>query len=181
MLPVILRRVHEGMEQLQAVIAGRTPFHEWTKEREGYVFPIPQELQYSLLVDLDALLFELNASCELLRKFFALLHEHTGRPLSESQLGQTLHKIIKAAGQNPEWFARLDAHRNFFIHNGAPYFAVDLSNASEQYDLLIMKENLRAFEEETTFVRLSELQGIVADFERSKRVLQEYLINLFSG
>ena len=64
MLPVIFRRLNEGMEQLKAVLAGRESLHEWTTEREGYVFPIPQDLQYGLLVDLDALLFELKA-CRL--------------------------------------------------------------------------------------------------------------------
>jgi len=67
------------------------------------------------------------------------------------------------------------------MHNGAPYFAVDLSNVPERYDLFIMKENLRTFEDETKFVRLSELRDIVEGFTRSKRVLQEYLINLFSA
>ena len=181
MLPVIFRRLNEGMGQLEAVIAGRESLHEWTTEREGYVFPIPQDLQYGLLVDLDALLFELNACCELLQKFFALLHQHAGQNIPETQLGQKLRRVIEAAGQDPGWFVRLDAHRNFFMHNGTPYFAVDLSNAPERYDLLIMKENLRAFEDETKFVRLSELRDIVEGFAHSKRVLQEYLIHLFSA
>ena len=181
MLPVIFRRLNEGIGQLRALIAGREALHEWTQEREGYVFPIPQDLQYSLLVDLDALLFELNACCELRRRFFALLHQHAGRTIPETQLGQALRRVIETARQDPGWFSCLDAHRNFFMHNGAPYFAVDLSNAPERDDLLIMKENLRAFEDETKFVRLSELRDIVAGFERSKRVLQEYLINLFSA
>ncbi len=181
MLPVIFRRVNQGIEQLKTVIAGRESRHEWTQERAGYAFPIPQDLQYSLLVDLDALLFELNASCELLRRFFALLHQHSGRAIPETQLGQELRRIIKAAGQDARWFVRLDVHRNFFMHNGAPYFAVDLSNAPERYDLLIMKEDLQAFEDETKFVRLSELRDIVEGFEHSKRALQEYLIRLFSA
>ena len=181
MLPVIFRRLNEGMEQLKAVLSQRKALHERTTEREGYVFPIPQDLQYGLLVYLDALLFELNACCELLRKFFALLHQHVGKNIPEAQLGQKLRKIIEAAGQDPAWFTRLDALRNFFIHNGAPYFGVDLSNVPEQYDLFIMKENLRAFEDETKFVRLSELRDIVEGFAHSKRVLQEYLIHLFSA
>ena len=181
MLPVIFRRLNEGMEQLKTVIAGREFLHEWTTEREGYVFPIPQDLQYGLLVDLDALLFELNSCCELLRKFFALLHQHIWQTTPETQLGQELRRIIEAAGEDPGWFVHLDTHRNFFMHHGAPYFAVDLSNEPERYDLFIMKENLRTFEDETKFVRLSELRDIVEGFTRSKRVLQEYLINLFSA
>jgi hypothetical protein len=181
MLPVIFRRLREGMGQLKTVIAGRESLHEWTTEREGYVFPIPQDLQYGLLVDLDALLFELNSCCELLRNFFAFLHQHAGQHIPEAQLGQKLRRIIEAAGQDPGWFTRLDTHRNFFMHNGAPHFAVDLSNAPERYDLLIMKENLRVFEDETKFVRLSELEDIVEGFAHSKRVLQEYLIRLFSA
>jgi hypothetical protein len=181
MLPVVFRRVSQGIGQLKTVIARRESCHEWTQEREGYVFPIPQALQYGLLVDLDALLFELNASCELLQKFFALLHQHRGRPILKKRLGPKLREVIEAAGQNPGWFIALDSHRNFFIHDGAPYFAVDLSDAPGRYDLLIMKENVRSFEDEEKFVRLSALRDIIEGFERSKPVLQAYLIQLFSA
>jgi len=50
------------------------------------VFPIPQDLQYGLLVDLDALLFELKACGELFLNFFALLHQHAGKPIQKKKL-----------------------------------------------------------------------------------------------
>jgi hypothetical protein len=181
MLPVIFRRLNEGMEQLKAVLAGRESFHEWTTEREGYVFPIPQDLQYGLLVDLDALLFELKACGELFLNFFALLHHHAGKPIQKKKLWLEFTKVIEEAKQDTSWLVHLKDYRGFFIHHGTPYFAVDLSNAPEWYDLLIMKENLRAFEDETKFVRLSELRDMVEGFAHSKRVLQEYLIHLFSA
>ncbi len=89
MLPVIFRRLNEGYAQLAAAIEGRESHHEWTNEREGYAFSIPQELQYGILVDLDSLLFELKACGELFLKFFALLHRMLENPFKKRNFGQS--------------------------------------------------------------------------------------------
>ncbi|MCB0386899.1 MAG: hypothetical protein KDD43_16005, partial [Bdellovibrionales bacterium] len=154
--------------------------HVWTNECKGFVFPIPHELQYEVLVDLDSLLFELKACGELFLRFFALLHCHGGEPIPKNKLWLELTKVIREAEQDTSWLAHLKDHRGFFIHRGTLYFAVDLSNAPEHYDLLIMKENLQTFKDPTKFVTLSELRTIVEGFEHSKHVLREHLITLFS-
>ena len=73
----------------------------------------------------------------------------------------------------------LDKHRNFFIHEGAPYLAVDLSNEPTTHDLLIIKEKMKTFSDPDSFVSLSEINYIVQGFIEAKRQLQEYLVSLF--
>ncbi len=91
MLPVISRRLNEGYAQLVAALEGRASHHEWTNEREGYAFPIPQELQYGILVDLDSLLFELKACGELLLSLSFLLSFITmlENPFQKINIGQS--------------------------------------------------------------------------------------------
>jgi hypothetical protein len=133
------------------------------------------------LVDLDALLFEVNSCCELIGRLFEKVYEHAGRPLPLTPVGRAIRRVLEAAGQDAGWFVKLDNHRNFFIHHGAPYFAVDLSEADAgKYDLLIMKSNLQSFEDEAQFVRYSELKGIVGGFQNSRAVVQQHLAGLFS-
>jgi hypothetical protein len=147
---------------------------------DGYVFPLDDELKHNLLLDIDSLLFEVNSCCELITRFFKLLHQHKGQ-LSQTQAGQKIREILLNAGQNASWFVQLDTHRNFFMHEGAPYIAVDLSNDSDgRYDLLIMKENIRDFSNSDKFIRLSALSTIANGFELSKPLIQQYLVNLFA-
>jgi hypothetical protein len=180
MLPRIFRRINQECYALYDSIATRQPHHEWTATHDGYAFPLDDELEHNLLLDIDSLLFEVNSCCELITTFFTLLHQHRGQPIPKDQVGKKIRKILLDAGQDPTWFVQLDTHRNFFMHEGAPYIAVDLSNDVDgQYDLLIMKENIKDFSNSDKFIRLSELSTIVSGFELSKPLIQQYLVNFF--
>ena len=180
MLPRIYRRINEGAAAIRASVSNRRPHHESTSSHEGYAFDLDDDLKFNFLLDLDSLLFELNSICELMMCFFELLYAHAGRPLPAAAPGLAIRNVLEAAGQNTQWFRDLDSHRNFFSHNGAPYFAVDLSDPPG-YDLLIMKNNLRTFEDETAFLRLSALAAMVGGFESSRHVIKKNLSGLFAA
>lgn len=180
MLPRIVRRINQGCTTLYRTVRARQSVYESTATQDGYAFPVDNQLKYELLLDIDSLLFEVNSACELIRKFFATLHEHAGRPIPTDAIGKTLREVLTNAGQDPAWFVQLDNHRNFFMHEGTPYVAVDLSRADEdRYDLLIMKETLRHFTDPQKFLRLSDLDSFVRGFAVSKVALQQHLIHLF--
>lgn len=181
MLPRIFGRINQECNDLYASIAARPPHHECTATHDGYAFPLDDELKHDLLLDIDSLLFEVNSCCELITTFFTLLHQHRGQPILKDQVGKKICRILLNAKQDPTWFVQLDKHRNFFMHEGAPYIAVDLSNDVDgRYDLLIMKENIKDFSNSDKFIRLSELSTIVSGFELSKPLIQQYLVNLFA-
>lgn len=87
-----------------------------------------------------------------------------------------IKKIIESKGFDTKWFQDLDSHRNFFIHEGAPYVAVDVSKGRNEYDLLFMKENLKSFKDSSKFVRLSELDKIIQGFISARHTLQQHLV-----
>ena len=147
---------------------------------DGYAFPIDDDLKYELLVDIDSLLFELNSCCELMTKLFEGLYQHVGKNLKGDNAGLTIREALIKEGQNASWFVKLDEHRNFFIHEGAPYIAADLTNAPD-YDLLIMKKNLFEFNDPSEFLRLSEASDIVQGFDAAKPIIQQHLIELYES
>jgi len=180
MLPTTYRRVNEGYEQLIDLVKKREPYHEFTAPDNASAFEIPDELTYELLLDVDSLFFELNACCELMKRFVVKVYELAGLTVPVTPAGRLVRRILEEAGQDSDWFVLLDEHRNFFSHSGTPYLAVDLTDAENGgFDLLITKKNLHSFEDEHRFVRLSEIGRMVRGFHSSMPITQQHLQDLF--
>jgi len=181
MIVSVIQRVNAGARRIEELIATRELHHEFTAVDNGYAFRLPTDFKYAFLVDLDALLFEVNSCCELMGRLFEGVYQHAGKVLPLTPVGKTIRQVLEAAGQDAAWFANLAGHRHFFIHEGAPYFAVDLSRADTgHYDLLIMRRNLRSFDDTSEFLRHSELRQIVGGFHNAKLPVQQHLAGLFS-
>ncbi len=178
-LPRIVKRINAEVIDLFEVAENHEESNIFTKTTEGYALRTDNDLKYNLICDIDSLLFELNSVCELMTKLFESLYSHAGKALKKEDVGLKIKSIIESAKQNSSWFRALDEHRNFFIHNGAPYVAIDISNGPGSYELLIMRENLKSFEDNEKFIRLSDLNKIVQGFINSKPIIQDNLINLF--
>ncbi|MDD5451747.1 MAG: hypothetical protein PHT49_07645 [Desulfovibrionales bacterium] len=179
-LPRIVSRLNtEGKELFLASEHHETKY-ESAVGKQGYVFTIDDNLKYNLLADIDSILFELNSVCELMSTLFEKLYSHAGKYIKKNRVGFEIRKVIENAGQKADWFQNLDAHRNFFIHEGSPYIAIDISKGSGKYDLIIMKQNLKSFNDPETFIVLSELDQIVRGFALAKPIIQKALISLFS-
>lgn len=174
------KRLNEDCQRLLAHAAQREPRYDSTPTQDGYAFKIPDEVTFRLLLDVDSVLFEINACCEQISRLVEQVYNLVGRKIPGSNTNKLIQKILASQAADLSWFRQLDHHRNFFIHSGTPYFAIDLSRAAENtYDLLIMRENLRSFEDEQRFVRLSTIGTIAKGFFESLRVLQRYLIGVF--
>ena len=180
-LPFVVSRLNSGVDQIYKAASNYGEEHIFTKEAEGYAFPMSEkrEIVHFLLSDIDALLFETNSVCELMTKFFESLYSHAGINLEKSEVGLKIRDIIESEGHDSKWFQDLDSHRNFFIHEGAPFLAIDVSLGPNKYDLLIMKENLNIFEDSSKFFRLSELNNIVQGFVLARHTIQKHLIEIF--
>lgn len=180
-LPRIVTRINDEVIELFKLAESHEESHVFTKTTEGYALRIDNDLKYRILCDIDSLLFEINSVCELMSKLFASLYSHAGKPLRKKMIGLKIKSIIENANQNPSWFSTLAGHRNFFIHEAAPYIAIDISGGTEKYELLIMKEHLKIFENNDKFIKLSELNEIVQGFMKAKPIIQNDLASLFNG
>lgn len=180
MLPRIVHRINEEVNQVYKITKAHKEEHIFTKQREGYVFDIDEKLKYNLLIDIDSLLFELNSVCELMASLFFVLYTHIGKNIKKKEVGIIIKQVIEGAGKSSDWFSELDNQRNFFMHEGAPYFAVDVSEGPGKYDLLFMRENIKIFHDHSKFIKLSEINAIVKGFAIAKPIIQKHLIELYA-
>jgi hypothetical protein len=179
MLPRIVYRINEEVNEVYKTIKAHKEEHIFTEHREGYVFDIDEKLKFNLLIDIDSLLFELNSVCELMASLFFELYTHIDKTIKKKEVGIIIKKIIESAGKSSDWFSELDNRRNFFMHEGAPYFAVDISKGPGKCDLLIMRENIKIFNDHSKFIKLSEINSIVKGFSTAKPIIQKHLIELY--
>lgn len=84
-LPRVVQRVYAKTTLLYESVKEHGPEYVFTEEQKGYAFPVNNGLQYKLLADTDALLFEINATWELMKRLFGLLRAHVGRPIDEKK------------------------------------------------------------------------------------------------
>ncbi len=150
--------------------------HVYQNDVEGYAFKIDNDLKYNLLIDIDSILFELNSVCDLMSSLFEKLYLFSGKSICKKKVGLELKKLFNKGGFNSDWFQKLDNHRNFFVHEGAPYLAVDITKGFGEYDLIIMKKNLTKFDDPDEFLKLSDLNQIVSGFVKAITIIQEKLI-----
>ncbi|MBA3019195.1 MAG: hypothetical protein KJ550_08145 [Proteobacteria bacterium] len=127
MLPRIVYRINSEVNEVYKTTKAHNKENIFTDQREGYAFDIEENLKFNLLIDIDSLLFELNSVCELMTRLFFVLYSHIGKNIKKKEVGLIIKKIIEGAGKSSEWFVVLDNQRNFFMHEGAPYFAVDVT------------------------------------------------------
>ncbi len=150
----------------------------FTDGSAGVALPVDTDLKYQLIADIDAFLFEVDACTKLMHKLFQRLRAHASSPIPDNKVTAALRDSLRKFGVGEGWFRILDRNRNFFIHEGTPYLAIDISNDAA-WDLLIMKENLSKFDQPKKFFRFSELQDIANGFACAKDALQKYLMGLF--
>lgn len=178
-LPRIYKRITRELTAFKNFVDQHKPYHVSTNEYEGTALDIDNDLKYQLLIDIDSLLFELNSVCDLMKDFFQEFHAIAGKHVPGKNVGLALKSLLDQAEQDSSWFISLDEHRNFFIHNGSPYIAVELSESGEFVDLLIMKENLKSFQDSSKYLRWSDIKRMVLGFDAAKPIIQKYLVGLF--
>jgi hypothetical protein len=179
-LTYIKKRLNEGTAKLFTKIKkDHKSKHVFTQLQEGSALPVDDDRKYGLLADIDALIFELNSVYELMAELFQILHKYVEKPIKKGEVRKKIKRILRNDGHDTKWCEKLSNHRKFLIHRVAPYLAVDLSHEPEKYELLVMKNNLHAFDNPREFFTLSELITIDKDFKNAKLILQKYLKSLF--
>lgn len=178
MLLTVKNRINLDCVELYETVKNADPKYEYTPAKRGYAFDINDDLKLNILIDIDALLFELNSCCELIGKLLKALYEHVGKPITKAP-GLILKDILNNAGIDTGWFSDLAYHRNCFMHSVAPYIIVNITN-SPRYDLIITKENIKTFDNQEKFLQLSDIDNIFQGFLQSKPIIQESLIKLFN-
>lgn len=182
MLPLIAARVREETNKLFQATKNHKDEHVFKEGKDGVAFPnkgIEKDI-YLLIIDIDSLLFELKATCDLIEKLFIRLYNHAGKKLHKKKGGKLIKDDLEREGEDASWLADLNNLRVLFIHKTTPYLAIDISSA-DKYDILIMKENLTSFSDNKKFIKLSKIDIILQGFHKSMIFRQRYLVALFEN
>ena len=180
MIPWLVRRLNRGWKKVVDKVKNIDPKYISTEKIQGYAYPLDDNITYNVLLDIDSFLFEIDSCCELITRFMRLIYNHVGIKVSQEKIGKKLREVINNEGKDVAWFDILQRDRNIFIHEAAPYIAIDLSEAGKgSYELIIMKENLKEFTDDTKFIKfISDFSRISSGFTESKKVLQKHVINI---
>ena len=167
-LPIIIKRINNNAVNLYKEVAKRdkTQDHCGYKPKGG--------IEYELLIDINSFLFETHAGLKTLEA----LGRKILRKCSKIKIGPKdpfLRNILIDAKKSAAWLDQLSMDRGHFAHAGMPWIAVCLDNEPKTYDLLIMKKNLKEFDNPDNFFRLSDLGAIHRGFGEAAMAVQNYL------
>lgn len=179
MLPKISKRINHECEALYEAIKNHGQEYVFTPHKNAFAYRIDDDLKFNLLLDINSFLFEINACCELIMDFMSKIYEFLGQTLSKKDAGQKIKTLLEADGKSTDWFRLLDNHRNLFIHNITPYFAVDLTRENiGEYDVIVMKKNVSHFKNPKQYLKLSQLNEIVIGFFTARDLIRHNIVSI---
>jgi hypothetical protein len=151
--------------------------HYYTATHEGVALPVDNEKKYWMIADLHSVLYEADAGIEGMKKFMRAVHEHVRQPIDKKQCATMIDAWMSALGFDSSWYDEISGARNFIAHDGAFYLAFDTTQ-KDSWDLLMVKGDVRQFNDPSTFVRVSRVTEIVNRFLDCGQSMQKHLVSL---
>ncbi len=178
MIPVIIDRIKNGCSDLYQQVSNYEDDNVFEQGKRGYAMPVEGDIVNHLLIDIDSFFFEIHSCREMVVKLLKEIYRHRGEKIIIKNVQDKIIEMLGNNGQETNWFQFLYDHRNYFVHKGAPYIAINISNDSP--DLLIMKENITSFEDENKFIKISEINEIIKGFAETISIINDHIVSLYS-
>ena len=140
----------------------------------GSVFsPRDERILYDICAAVDALYFESRSTYEIAGHFFRKFAEVIlDRRLKE----EDLTAVLDAEGVPTDWVEELRTNRILFFHETSPWIAFRVEERDPlTVKLVIMKENLHTFDDESRFVLQDELVRMWEGFEAAMLKIYDWL------
>ncbi|AXF07221.1 hypothetical protein CUJ91_04290 [Paraburkholderia graminis] len=176
----IVRRLQRDLSALvKEVNQHVTEENQWTPDHEGISLRVDDHMKYLMIADLHSVISEVDACIDRMKAFMETLYDHVGQHITDKQRIEIINSWMKERGVDPNWFKRLASARNFIAHVGAFYIALDTTESS--WDLLLVKGNLRQFDDPRTYVRFSSVMEIMDSFLECREAMQAHLVALLEA
>ncbi|RKR37657.1 hypothetical protein [Paraburkholderia sp. BL17N1] len=176
----IVRRLNQDWDALAKEINNHVSSeHHYTPDREGIALPVDDHMKYLIIADFHSVLSEVDACIDSMKAFMHALHDHVGQPITPKQRIEMINSWMHERGVDPKWFNRLSSARNFIAHVGAFYLALDTTDP--HWDLLLVKRNIKQFDDPDTYVRFFSVTEIVEGFLDCRAAMQVHLVALFEA
>lgn len=167
-----LKKLKSSVEEKYA----QYPDCEFIKDvKEGHALSVNMNIIFSILICLDALFFELKACVELMVTYTnqILNHFKNGYYLPDFEV------VNFASNSNGAWYKDLKKIRNLFIHETAPYMAINSS--ANPRSLLIVDKDYGSSLDENNCISEEEINSIINGFNSFAKNLQREIINIIEG
>jgi hypothetical protein len=128
-MKVTLNRLNDHIRELG------TDFDERPSEIQQHIigvdgqpsayYPHKRILPFEIVADIEAFIFGLRSTYEV---FYAFVKEFSSRILNTTVNDERVLKaIIHRKGYSTDWIDFLNDQRNYFVHQTAPWFAIDVT------------------------------------------------------
>jgi len=176
-LGAINRRFDELMQRLSEALKDVPDREIRELLRRGAVLTLPRPerdyLPYDVVASVDAFFYEFQSAYEILTKRF--LRTFFAQILGEAVRGDAILRSACAREGSVEWMESLRRHRNLFVHETAPWVALEVMSWSpRRFELAVLKKTVVTDQED--MIRLGEMTAIYRGFEASFAPLQALII-----
>jgi hypothetical protein len=174
-LGVLLNRLDSHINELSQDFDRRADEVEECITAKAAFFPAKKNLAFELVADLDAFLFEFRSAYEVLKTFVKTFSD---RILDVKVNNEAVLKaILEKGGCNTAWIDFLNDERNLFIHQTAPWFAIEVTGQTPvRYELLILKRNTHDLEDPNGYARFDQYRAVYQGFIGTMQGLHRWLI-----
>jgi hypothetical protein len=141
--------------------------------------PRSKDLAYELLIDSDSFLFETRSAYELTAGFVgAFLSAILGKAAqTKAQLHKVLSQEISFRNGDTSWIDELRNHRNLFVHETAPWPALEiLSLVPLKAELVLLKRNVNDLSDPSTYLHMKQCRAIYSGFWATFPILETWLL-----
>ena len=132
----------------------------------GYAYyPKDDRIFYDICVALDALYFETRSAYEIVGKFVRTFGK---KILDRNFSEEDIKRVLVDEGQTTDWIDEIREHRKLFFHETAPWIALFVSKREPlEFSLVIMKENLKEFDDPEKYITQQQLVDSWQGFDRA--------------
>jgi hypothetical protein len=171
-LPVVVARLNVDMGHLRRELAKRRMEVVQCATKGMALHLNDRELPYRLLSDVDSFLLEFDSAVDLTEKFL----KKVLRALGVRPPKKTFETALRDQGQDAAWLQLLAKDRNLFIHEKAPWLALEVKSRHPlRCSLLVLKRNTKDAADPQDFVRLEDYHTIYNGFASSMVAAQKWL------
>jgi hypothetical protein len=117
--------------------------------------PHDENIVFEICSAVDSCFFEWRSLYDVITKFtMTFAKEILGRDIGRPEID----KVVEQAGVPIHWIDRLRRNRNLFIHEKAPWIALEVMNRKPlECGIAVMKENLATLDDPKKYVTEAEL------------------------
>lgn len=142
-------------------------------QNKAYTF-IDKQMPYRIILDLEALIFELRSTYEIVGKFIKLFFEI----ILDIDMNQSdISDHLKSRSVDLEWIEELRHTRILFFHNSAPWLALHVKSIDPfSCEPVLLKEDMKDFNNVEKIIHFERIAEITNTFFEAMNTIHYWIM-----